>query len=188
MCSRFLATDPGWLRQPVAASHVVPLIEVRPRFSQMTRQPLARCGSFVTIFRGTPNADTPFFCVLLRPGFLSKGLPILADGGMTRAKSEMPLSEADLKTSAAVFNEIKNSHPSIHSWTVKDLDYKPPPDTWLAKTRKTRPRAGVDIPVTYTVRVDALNTENGKAGVFVVGYDLTAQKEIEYKAGGIVWR
>jgi hypothetical protein len=38
------------------------------------------------------------------------------------------------------------------------------------------------------VRVDALNTENGKAGVFIVGYDLTAQKEIEYKAGGIVWR
>jgi hypothetical protein len=100
----------------------------------------------------------------------------------------MPLTEADLKQTSAVFNEIKKTFPPNHTWTAKDLRYTPPPDAWLAKTRKTRPRAGVDIPVTYEVKLYPNNLKDGDAPVSIVGIDLTTQKEIEHPAGFIAWK
>ena len=58
----------------------------------------------------------------------------------------MPLTEIELSDTNAVFAEIKRGYGQQRFWTVGDLSYTPPGETWLAGTRPARPRAGAAAP------------------------------------------
>jgi hypothetical protein len=99
----------------------------------------------------------------------------------------MSLVEAQLRDRNMIFAEIKHQYPSKHQWTVADLQYGPPPETWLVHTRPPRPRAGVPTPAHYEVEVGRPDKATGRSTVTIVGIYLKTQEQMRYTAGSILY-
>jgi hypothetical protein len=87
----------------------------------------------------------------------------------------MPLTEIELSDTNAVFAEIKRSYGQQRFWTVGDLSYTPPGETWLAGTRPARPRAGAAAPPQYEVQLEVAQGVVNRLTVFIVWTGTTGQ-------------